>query len=114
MILVMVNNLRFKLISFAFASILLTLVIAGISIDFLLGGLYGDQAEHDATHAYELVYEKIKTLERGIATQSLMTSIDPVVVASVNLINRYQDIQNYQPLVFDDEKKNLANYLLNE
>jgi len=108
----MVNSLHSKLILFAVFSILLALSIAGVSIDYLLAALYGEKAEHEAEHAYELVYEKIKTIEKNMADQGFIISSDPAVVATVNLVNRYQDINNYQPLVFDEEKKNLASNLL--
>ena len=106
------NSLRFKLILFSFGSILFALFVAGVSIDILLADLYGDRAEQEATYAYEMVYEKVKNIENNLLDQGHVISVDPAVVAPVNLINRYQDIKNYQPLVFNKEKKNLAKYLL--
>lgn len=108
----MSNSLRLKLIMFSFGSILLTLFVAGVSIDVLLAGLYGENAEHESEHAYELIYEKIKNIENNLIDQSRLISKDPAVVAPVNLVNRYQSIKKYEPLIFDDEKKSLANHLL--
>ena len=54
------NSLHFKLILFAFSSVLLALLVAGISIDILLANLYGERTAYEAEHAYESVYEKVK------------------------------------------------------
>jgi hemerythrin-like metal-binding protein len=108
----MINSLRYKLIFFSITSILLSLIIAGFFIDNLLSSLYGDKAIHDAEHAYEMIYDDVKDIESNMANQSLDISLNPTVVAAVNLVNRYQDIKNYQPLVFDKEKKKLANRIL--
>ena len=106
------NSLRFRLILFTFGSILLTLFVAGISINVLLVGLYSEKADHESEHAYELIYGKIKDAEKILVDQSHLIAIDPAVIAPVNLINRYQNINDYQPLIFDEEKKLLANHLL--
>ncbi|MCK4706229.1 MAG: hypothetical protein KAT90_12160, partial [Gammaproteobacteria bacterium] len=108
------NSLRFRLILYAFGSILLTLFVAGIAIDTLLAQLYSERAEREAEHAYEMVYEKIKSIEDNLTRQTRVISIAPTVVAPVNLVNHYQDIKNYQPLVFNKEKINLADYLLEQ
>ena len=110
----MQNSLRLKLILFTFGSILLTIIVAGTSIDFLLANLYGERAKHDFELAYELIYDDISSLENNISNQSLTISMEPTVISSVNLINRYQDKANYQPLIFDEEKKKIAFFLLKQ
>lgn len=107
----MTNSLHFKLVLFAFGSILFALVIAGVSIDYLLANLYGEKAEHEAEHAYELIYNEIKSVEKNTADQSQIIAMDSDVVDVVSLVNRYQDIKNYQPLIFDNEKKKLSVFL---
>ena len=106
------NSLRVKLIVFTFGLISLTLFIAGLAINLLLANLYGDKAKHDSLHAYNMIYERFNGIENNITKEIRAIAKNPDIIAPTNLVNQYQDIKNYESLVFDQEKKHLANHLL--
>ena len=105
-------NLRNIVIFFTVSSILLTLVVVGVAINIVLSDLYGDRAQSELQHAYKLASEKLDRINKNISSQSLHLSTHKSVVATSYFVSRYQDKNNYQPLVFDNDKKKVANELL--
>lgn len=107
-------SIRSKLIIYTFLSIFFTLIVVGASIDRLLVNLYSDRASTELDHSYSNFLHELKTIENDISGQTLLISSANIVITVSNLINNYQDKVNYQPLIFNTEKKKLATYLLNQ
>lgn len=107
-------TIRNKLIIYTFASILLTLMMVGFSTDRILTNLYGNKARAELNHSYEHFQHQLATIQNDILVQGLQISTDSSVIALTNLVGRYQDSKNYEPLIFDNDKKKAATKLLNQ
>lgn len=101
-------TLQKKYIAFLISTLLLVLLLNG----FLFTQLFATRSakEHQQTlyRALEELHEELISREQQTlkVTRALAERQD--ILSSINLINRYQDINNYQPLIFDVEKENLA------
>ena len=100
-----------KLTGLVFAIVLATLVLVGGAFWWTMGSFHEAQTREkltDATHSLQfelrLVHSALEETARRLSHQS-------DVVSSVNLIHAYEDPANYQPLVFDTEKRKLAQRL---
>ena len=104
-------SIRNKLILYTFASILLTLVIVGFSIDRIITSLYKSNTQTELSSTYTHFQNVLISIENDILNQTLQIATDNSVIAIINLVNRYQNKKNYQPLIFDNEKKEVATFL---
>jgi|GEM_PF-3984135 len=105
-------HLGSKLILFTFFSISLSLICAGFALDFVLKSLYSNKAWEFTEKSFDNLYQQIKEVEKSLHEHNFLISEDNKIIASINLINAYQDINNYQPLIFDEEKKKIADKLM--
>lgn len=103
--------IRNKLILYTFISIVLTLIIVGFFIDRIITNLYNDNALNELNISYAHFQKVSREIEYDILSQTLQVASDKPIIAALNLVNRYQDIKNYQPLIFDNEKKSAAESL---
>jgi len=101
-------TLQKKYIAFLITTLLLVLLLNG----FLFTQLFASRstAEHQQKlyRALDGLHEEFNSLEQQTIKASHALSMRQDLLSSIHLINRYQDINNYQPLIFDVEKEGLA------
>ena len=101
-------TIKFKLILLMVASVVLPLLLAGISIFYF-------SIELHSQHARERIDEAFVTLERELrySEEFLIEHIQQTVkrddiISAVNMISEYQSVDDYMPILFDVEKKKIA------
>lgn len=107
-------SIRNKLVIYTFISIFITLIIVGVSIDQILSNLYKDNARTELSHSYNNFLHELDAIEHDVLNQTILIAKEQSVIAISNMVNRYQDKSNYQPLVFENDKKKIANYLFKQ
>ncbi|MDD2780739.1 EAL domain-containing protein [Sulfuricurvum sp.] len=105
-------NLKTKLSFILVVSTLVLSLIAGIYFDNFLRKNFVNAAQEKIEYAFahiQIDLDKAKIdLKKGIA----FIQDDEMLLASVELINSYQDKINYDAVLLDEEKKHIADELL--
>ncbi|MDH5394156.1 MAG: response regulator [Gammaproteobacteria bacterium] len=104
-------TIRNKLVLYTIGTIVITLLLTGFAIDLILTDLYNNNARTELDYSYTQLKNRLASIHSDILDQSTQISADQSVIAVTNLVQRYQDTINYQPLIFDNEKKKIAVYL---
>ncbi|GEM_PF-1318079 len=104
-------KLNHKLLLFWFGSVLLSLLLVGGIFDQLVTNLHKDRAQQRIQRAFNTLSEWLESRRDYLLESSRFLVERPDIVASTSMIHNYQDIQNYQPLVFDPEKQTLGEEL---
>ena len=105
-------TIRNKLLLFTLTVALGSLLLAGYLIDRQLLEYHRDTAEAEIREGFSRIQLAAdEVAERLTSEAQVLTSSEPLI-ASMDLIGRFQQPQNYQPLVFDEEKRQLARRLL--
>lgn len=106
------TTLRFRLIAFTLLTVLLSLLLAALALDKVYSNLHEESATRHTEKVFTLFRHMLEEDERRLRENVEFISGDESLVASVNLINEYQDKHDYRPLIFDVEKKKIARELL--
>ena len=106
-----VSRIGIKLIALWGSSILVTLLLAGSVFGFLLDREFRAQARTDLDSSLDILESRLATLRGKLDTVSHDLTRRREVIAGLNLISRYQDRNDYKPLVFDEAKRKLAQQL---
>ena len=106
------NTLRYKLILFTTSVILITLVVVGIAINIMLNNFHNQKALHETNYAHNYINNYIKDIEINMTKRGYLISQNDIIISTIDLINNYQNIDDYKSLVFDNEKKKIADHLL--
>jgi len=105
-------KLRGKLAFILIAAIIILSVIIGLYFDYFLRDNFAKTTQERinyAFHRFNLDLQKIENeLKKGIA----FIKDDEPLLASIELINAYQDKSDYNAILLDEEKKRLAEELL--
>lgn len=104
-------KVKHKLLVIWLGSIILTLsVLAGL-FQYQVAGLHQEEARAAIARAINTLHQDLELAANGIqlSTHSLSGRSD--LIASMNMIDRYQDTDNYLEGVFDVEKSKLAKEL---
>lgn len=109
----MINSFKLnnKLLFFWFGSLISTLLIIGFLFQFMLTELHKANAEEKINQAYSDLQKRISNRIVQINKLAAHFSSRQEVIASLSMINDYEDINNYQSIIFDVEKRNLAQQL---
>jgi hypothetical protein len=105
-------NLKTKL-SFilVFSSLVLSL-IAGIYFDHFLRKSFLNTAQERIEYAFSRIQIDLDQVEIDLKKGITFIQDDEMFLASVELINSYQDKMNYDVVLLDEEKKHIADELL--
>lgn len=101
-------KVKHKLLVIWLGSIILALSVMMGLFRYQLGVLHEENAHTTITEAFGfLTLEIDTTIDRAHESADVLARRD-TVVASMSMISRYQDPKNYQPDIFDPEKRRLA------
>lgn len=107
-------TLNSKIILMLLASVAMVLLLVGILFSFLITELHQSSAENELDRGLELLQIELQSKKERLVEGRRRMENDALILASVNLIWKYQDIDNYQPLLFNPEKEVLVRILQEE
>jgi len=103
-----------KLISFiVLFSIFILVIILGVYFDSLLSDNYLKDTNTRMKHALNRIHSDIETINDGLNKGVESIKTDRYFLSSVELVNNYQDKNNYNAILLDEEKKIISKQLLN-
>ncbi|WP_275099843.1 putative bifunctional diguanylate cyclase/phosphodiesterase [Sedimenticola hydrogenitrophicus] len=104
-------KIRQKLLLFWFGAILLSLLLLGITLSLLISRQYEANARGKIAADFNTLSSELHGLRVKLERDVSLLAARPDVVSITSLVDTYQDIGDYQPLVFDGEKRRLARLL---
>lgn len=105
-------KLNTKISLIAVFSIILAVTILGVYFDIFLKDIYFIDAKNRILDAKDKIALDIKNQESKLIKGISFIRDDKQMLASVSLINNYQDKKNYNAVLLDEEKKDLTERLL--
>lgn len=106
------QSLRNKLSLILMASILTVVGILGLYFDSFLRSNYSAKAQQQITYAFHRFFINLTSIQTDLVQGINFVQDDEAITASVELINTYQDKNNYNAILLDEEKKSIADQLL--
>ncbi|OUD15553.1 bifunctional diguanylate cyclase/phosphodiesterase [Thioflexithrix psekupsensis] len=104
-------KLKHKLLLLWLGSILLSLLLVGGLFSYLSTRFHTLNARHYIAQSFADLRAEFSVIEQRLAKNAELLTAREDVIASLSLINTYQDIEQYQPLIFDVEKNKLSHIL---
>lgn len=93
-------------------SVLLILTILGFYFDDFLRERSYDETRQRMQHGYQRLAYNLKNIEQELHEGIAFIKTDERMIASIELINNYQDKKHYNTPLIDEEKKLIAEQLL--
>ena len=106
------QNLQNKLLLILVATMVLVVGILGSYFEYFLRSNYADKAQQKIHFAFHKISANLTSLEDNLKKGIPFIQDDEIMVASLQLINSYQDKNNYNAILLDEEKKNITEQLL--
>ena len=107
-------SIKSKLIYLLLATILLSLLLVGISLDLLIKRFYQNESNKSFSRLFDEVAEQLLERENAVVIHANRLSLRNDIVSTVNMIHQYATPGDYQPLIYDGEKRKLASELRKE
>lgn len=104
-------KVKHKLLAIWLGSILFALVLMAGLFRYQIAGLHEQEARASIADALDVLHNELKAVVIRIHNSADALAGRTDMVASMNMIDRYQDPANYQAAVFDGEKQQLAQAL---
>lgn len=92
--------------------VMLLLLLLGIYFDVFLRSSFLDATNERMRHAAQRLVFNLEEVELDLRQGADLAGNDERLIASVELINKYQDASNYNRFLIDEEKKALAQAML--
>lgn len=106
------RNLASRLSLLVALAVLLVLLVVGGYFDKFLRQTFLDATAERMLHAYQRLGSNLSQIEYELDYGTNFAQTDERLIASTELINRYEDPDNYNTFLIDEEKKSLAQELL--
>ncbi|MEN8169986.1 MAG: PAS domain S-box protein, partial [Pseudomonadota bacterium] len=106
------NSLKTKLCVLVTTSVILIVTVLGFYFDNFIKKSFFENAHARMLHGYDRLSYNLKSMERDLKKGIAFVKFDEGLTASIELINNYQDKENYNVFLIDEEKKSIANKLL--
>lgn len=105
-------SLKNKLSIIIAVAVMLVALVLGIYFDSFLKNSSLETAHGRMFHAYQRLDSNLKNIEKNLKAGISFIQSDEQMLASIDLINNYQDKKNYNSYLIDEEKKAIASQLL--
>ena len=102
------NKLSFLVV----LSVLISFVVLGFYFDSFLKENYLQNTQKRMLHGYQRIAHNLTTIIYELQKSIAFVQSDESLLASIDLINNYQDKQNYNAILLDEEKKSITEQLL--
>lgn len=96
-----------------FSSLVLSL-IAGVYFDYFLRKNFSHAAQERVDYAFARIQIDLNNVQKNLKNGILFIQDDEMLLASIDLINRYQDKHHYDVVLLDEEKKQIVERLLDQ
>lgn len=106
-------SLKTKLSILVTATVILVITSLGFYFDGFLKKNSLENAHARMHHGYERLSYNLQKIERELKEGIAFVISDERMIASIHLINNYQDKKNYNIYLIDEEKKSISLQLLN-
>lgn len=107
-------SIKSKIIYLLLATIVLILLLVGLSLDILIEKFYQEESDKGFNRLFSEVYAQFQERETSLGSHTRRLSVRSDIIATVNMIHRYATPENYQPLIYDGGKRKLAMELRDE
>jgi len=101
-------SIKSKLLTLLLATILLILLLVGISLNILVERYYQNESSKGFSRLFNEVAAQLLERESAVVTHAHRLSLRNDIISTVNMIHQYATPEDYQPLVYDGEKRKLA------
>ncbi|HEY9079619.1 HAMP domain-containing sensor histidine kinase [Magnetovibrio sp.] len=101
-------KVKHKLLLIWLGSIVLTLSVMAMLFEYQIGALHQEEARSAVSNAINILHQDLELQAQQVDQSSQTLSARGDLISSMSMINSYQDIDNYQPSVFDIEKSKIA------
>ncbi|MDH5611892.1 MAG: EAL domain-containing protein [Gammaproteobacteria bacterium] len=91
---------------------MLVVIVLGFYFDNFIKNSFLENTRIRMHHGYERLLYNLKNIERELNEGIEFARSDEKLIASIELINNYQDKDNYNVYLIDEEKKSIASQLL--
>jgi len=108
------QNLKNKLSLILLVTLLLVVGILGLYFEYFLRSNYTAKAQHQIDFAFNKISIDLKLTEDKLQKGIAFIQDDEMMIASLELINTYQDKNNYNIFLIDEEKKSIAQQLFEQ
>lgn len=108
------QNLKNKLSLILLLSLLLVVGILGLYFEYFLRSNYTTKAQQQIDFAFHRISTHLKLTEDKLKKGIVFIQDDEMIIASLELINTYQDKNNYNVFLIDEEKKSISQQLLEQ
>jgi len=93
-------------------ALLLVMAVLGLYFDNFLKERFLEDTQQRMYRGFQRLDYNLKQYENSLRDGIAFVKTDESILASVDLINNYQDKDNYNTFLIDEEKKNIADELL--
>ena len=101
-------RLRHKLSLLVTLGVMVAVLALGISAEVTLRQSFLDNTRNQMLHAFQRLDFSLQTIESDLKAGGQLASHEESLIASIDLINQYQDKARYNTVLIDEEKKLLA------
>ena len=101
-------KLNQKLLLFWLGSIFVSLLLFGIAFLVMSDELHQKTAREQIGEAFEILEHQLGGRDQYLLKTTSSFAERDDIIASLNMLQKYQDIEHYQSVVFDTEKKKLG------
>jgi len=107
-------NISNKLAIVIIGGIISLAVILGVYFDNYLKETYLKDAKKKIEHSFSRLISEIQKIENNLKSGISFVQYDEAFIASIDLVNTYQNKENYNEILIDEEKKLIALKLLDK
>lgn len=107
-------GLKTKLSALVVGAVLLVACALGFYFDSVIKSHFRGQARQQIEHGFDRLAFNMSTAEYELRQGIAFVQTDEKFIASVDLVNKYQDKANYNTFLIDEEKKLIAQALLSQ
>ncbi len=107
-------DLKSKLIILLLLSSTISLLLVGFLLTYFIQNLHNKTAQRDTYKTFSDINRELQLIESDLLNNFKIMSRRQDIISSLNMINEYQSIESYQPIIFDEEKKKLSSEFLDQ
>lgn len=108
------RSIKAKLSILVTMAVMLVVTVLGFYFDGFLKESFLENTRVRMHHGFERLSSNLKNIEDGLKGGIDFVKSDELLIASVELINNYQDKNNYNIYLIDEEKKSILKQLLSK
>ncbi|HEY0719981.1 MAG TPA: EAL domain-containing protein [Gammaproteobacteria bacterium] len=107
-------SIKYKLLLLLLLTLVLTLALVGTAINTLITTFHRQQASEVFTDSHRIINEELEARGSRLVKQARTVAQRTDLIAAVAMIRDYATPADYQPLLFDEEKRAIARELFIE